>query len=254
MKELQDSTLGFIGGGHMATSLIIGLLESGFDKKNIVVADPNPDKRQKLAALGIQTMDSDSAVATKADIVIFAVKPKDMRNAVLEVKQGLKDKSILIISIAAGILTETIERWLGHPAAIVRAMPNTPALLRAGATALYSNARVVEDQRNLAESILRGVGITIWVNHEHDMDTVTALSGSGPAYFFLLMEALQEAGESLGLPNNTAKLLTLQTALGAARMALESEIPVQALIEKVASKGGRQNKPLFSWKKLPSVI
>lgn len=243
MEELKDAKLGFIGGGNIATSLITGLLKSGLSQNNISVSDPNSEKRQHLASLGIKTTDSDNEVAANVDILILAMKPKDVQSAITELKKSLRE-STLIISIVAGIRTTTLERWLSHPMAIVRAMPNTPALLRAGATALYANTRVSEDQRNLAESILRSVGVTAWVNHEHDIDTVTAVSGSGPAYFFVLMEALLEAAESLGMSESTAKLLTLQTALGAARMALESEISIKDLINRVASKGGTTESAL----------
>lgn len=238
MHDLKDSMIGFIGGGNMSTSLITGMTYSGVTPKNIIVADPNLAKRQSIEKLGVNTTESDSKVAESADILILAVKPKDMKAAIDEIKRGLKSHPTLVISIAAGILTETLERWLGINTAIVRAMPNTAALLRAGATALYANTRVTDKERSLAESILRGVGVTVWVAHEHEMDTVTALSGSGPAYFFLMMKALEEGAERLNLPSETAKMLTLQTALGAARMALESEIPMEALIQRVASKGG----------------
>jgi pyrroline-5-carboxylate reductase len=144
----------------------------------------------------------------------------------------------LVISIAAGIPAATLGNWLGKSIAIVRTMPNTPAMVQSGATALYANANVSEDQRSTAESILRAVGIAIWVEDEAQMDAVTALSGSGPAYFFLFMEALQAAGQELGLPESTAQLLALQTAFGAAKMALESNEDAATLRRQVTSPGG----------------
>jgi pyrroline-5-carboxylate reductase len=150
----------------------------------------------------------------------------------------------LIVSIAAGVRTRNLLQWLGPDTAVVRAMPNTPALVRSGATALFPTARVSDDHRNLAESILRAVGLTLWVDREELMDAVTALSGSGPAYFFLVMEALQTAAVSAGLPRETADLLTLQTAFGAAKMALESEDDVALLRQRVTSPGGTTERAL----------
>ena len=150
----------------------------------------------------------------------------------------------LILSIAAGIQEASIQHWLGGKIAIVRAMPNTPALIGCGAAALHANAYVSHEQRNMAESILRSTGITIWLSDESLMDAVTALSGSGPAYFFLMMEALQQAAENQGLPTETARLLTLQTALGAARMAIESGKPLDELRQQVTSKGGTTEKAI----------
>jgi pyrroline-5-carboxylate reductase len=161
-----------------------------------------------------------------------------MKSVASELAPALARHRPLVISIAAGIREPALRGWLGEQTAIVRTMPNTPALVQSGATALYANPAVSEDQRNLAESILRAVGLTLWIDDESLMDAVTALSGSGPAYFFLFMEALQAAGSQLGLPEDTARLLTLQTAFGAVKMALESSEDAATLRRRVTSPGG----------------
>jgi pyrroline-5-carboxylate reductase len=246
---MKKPIIGFIGGGNMTQSLISGLIESGIDPKQIWVSDRNDSKLNYLSTqFGIHTDLKNQKIAQESEVLILAVKPQDMHVVADELKEFFTKNSLkeipLFISIAPGIQTDVLERWLNFPAALVRAMPNTPALLRAGATGLYANSQVSDEQRNLAESLLRAVGITVWVNHEHDMDTVTALSGSGPAYFFLMMEALQQGAESLGLSNTMARLLTLQTALGAARMALESDINLEELRKKIASPGGTTERAL----------
>ena len=236
----------FIGAGNMAQSLISGLVASGFERSHIGISDHHPANLQRFANQfeGIQTHSSNLKASLSADILVLCVKPQDMRPLAVELQAVFRERNPLLISIAAGIHTEHLEQWLDTRTAIVRAMPNTPALLGAGATGLYANSRVSEEQKSLAESLLRAVGITVWMNHEHDLDVVTALSGSGPAYFFLMMEALQQCAEKLGLSSSTARLLTLQTALGAARMALESDITLEELRKKVASKGGATERAL----------
>ena len=235
----------FIGAGNMAQSLISGLVASGFERSHIWVTDRHLVNLQHFSTqFGIQTHSSNLEASKSADILVLCVKPQDMQPLAAELKIVFKGKRPLLISIAAGIHTAHLEHWLDTKTAIVRAMPNTPALLGAGATGLYANSRVSEEQKSLAESLLRAVGITVWMNHEHDLDVVTALSGSGPAYFFLMMEILQQSAEKLGLSSSTARLLTLQTALGAARMALESNITLEELRKKVASKGGITEKAL----------
>ncbi len=175
---------------------------------------------------------------------MLAVKPQVIRTVASEISAAVQARHPLIISIAAGIRSADLDRWLGGNTAVVRCMPNTPALVQSGATALIANARVSDEQRNLAESILRAVGLTLWLDDEQLMDAVTALSGSGPAYFFLIMEALQAAGVQLGLPEQTAQLLTLQTAFGAAKMALESDEDAATLRRRVTSPGGTTERAL----------
>lgn len=243
---MKHSKIAFIGGGNMAASLIHGLIQSGYPKENIVVSELHSEKRERLTKqFSIECFDSDLNAIAGADIIVLAIKPKDVLPAASSIKLFLDTHpNILLISIATGITTQYLHELFGQKLAIVRAMPNTAALLLSGATGLYADSKVSEEEKSLAESILRSVGITVWVNHEHDLDTITALSGSGPAYFFVFIEALQKGAERLGLSSSVSKILTLQTALGAARMALESEIPLQDLIAKVSTKGGTTEKAL----------
>jgi pyrroline-5-carboxylate reductase len=236
---MSDPTLAFIGGGNMARSLIGGLIADGWDPTLIRVADPDSQQTEALAQhfSVITTRDNQTAIK-QADVVVLAVKPQVIKGVASELAAALSSHRPLVISIAAGIREPTLRGWLGEQTAIVRTMPNTPALVQSGATAMYANSAVSEDQRNLAESILRAVGLTLWIDDETLMDAVTALSGSGPAYFFLFMEALQAAGIQLGLPEDTARLLTLQTAFGAVKMALESSEDAATLRRRVTSPGG----------------
>lgn len=236
---MENTTIAFIGGGNMARSLIGGLISGGCDPRRIHVADPFPEALENLAdKFGVHVTDRNAVAAAEADVIVLAVKPQVMREAVESISGIVQKNNALLISIAAGITERLICASLGKPAAVVRTMPNTPALLRCGATALYANENVTEAQREKAESILRSVGIVRWVDEESQLDAVTAVSGSGPAYFFLLMELLDKAGNDLGLPAETARLLTLQTAYGAARMALESAEEPGTLRERVTSPGG----------------
>ena len=167
-----------------------------------------------------------------------------MKTVAEEIRDSVQAKKPLVISIAAGVREKEINRWLGGDVAIVRAMPNTPALIQAGATALYANSKVSNDRRNIAETIMRAVGVVLWIEDEQQMDVVTALSGSGPAYFFLFMETLEAAGHALGLNKETARLLTLQTAFGATKMALESTEDCATLRQRVTSPGGTTEQAL----------
>jgi pyrroline-5-carboxylate reductase len=236
---MTDTTLAFIGGGNMAGSLIGGLITDGWDPARIRVADTSTQRLEQLEQqFSIKTTTSNTDAIDQADIVVLAVKPQVIKSVAQELADIVAQQQPLVISIAAGIPASALGNWLGKSTAIVRAMPNTPAMVQSGATALYANTHINEDQRSIAESILRAVGIVIWVDDEAQMDAVTALSGSGPAYFFLFMEALQMAGQELGLPKDTARLLALQTAFGAAKMALESNEDAATLRHQVTSPGG----------------
>jgi pyrroline-5-carboxylate reductase len=242
---MTDSRLAFIGGGNMARSLIGGLIADGWDPGRIRVADPDPQQTDRLAQrFSVTTTQDNHTALEQADAVVLAVKPQVIKPVVTELTAAIAAQRPLIISIAAGIRATALRGWLGKDTAIVRTMPNTPALVQSGATALFANPAVSEEQRNLAESVLRAVGLTLWVDDEDLMDAVTALSGSGPAYFFLFMEALQDAGTDLGLPVETARLLTLQTAFGAAKMALESTEDAATLRQRVTSPGGTTERAL----------
>ena len=231
--------IGFIGGGNMAGSLIGGIIANGYEAGHILVSDPNKDTRQHLERLfGIQTTGNNRKVVESMDVVVLAVKPQILQAVCRDLAASVQQCQPLIISIVAGIGSPDIERWLGGKCAIVRCMPNTPALLRCGATGMYAAPGVSAEQHEVAENILKAVGITMWLEEEALLDAVTAISGSGPAYFFLFMEAIQQAGQNLGLDAHQARELTLQTALGAARMAMESEDDPATLRAKVTSRGG----------------
>jgi len=236
---MTDGTISFIGGGNMAASLIGGLIADGRDPASIYVSDPDAAKLQALAdAFRVQTSSDNEEAVRLASAVVFAVKPQTMAPVVTGVAVAGSAHRPLFVSIAAGVREPDILRWLGFDAAIVRSMPNTPALVGSGATALYANAFVSSEQQSLAESVLRAVGLTLWVDDEDLLDAVTALSGSGPAYYFLLMESMERAGIALGLSKDHARVLTIQTAFGAAKMALESSDPPATLRTRVTSPGG----------------
>jgi pyrroline-5-carboxylate reductase len=242
---MTDTTLAFIGAGNMTGSLVGGLIADGWEPARIHVADPDPQQTERLAQrFSVATTASNPEAINSADAIVLAVKPQIIKRVAGELAPIIAQRHPLVISIAAGIRETSLRYWLGQNAAIVRAMPNTPALVQSGATALYANPLVSNEQRNLAESLLRAVGLVIWVDDEAMMDTVTALSGSGPAYFFLLMEALTSAGNRLGLPEDTARLLTLQTAFGAAKMALESADDAAQLRHRVTSPGGTTERAI----------
>jgi len=242
---MKTTRLAFIGAGNMARSLIGGLIADGWDATCISVSDPDT---AQLAALSsrfqVNTDTNNHSVTENADVVVLAVKPQIIRDVALDLSELIQNRQPLLISIAAGIRATDLQRWLGGSCALVRCMPNTPALVQSGATALWRNEHVGDEQKDLAESILRAVGLALWVDSEDLMDSVTALSGSGPAYFLLVMEALQEAGQAMGLPEETAKLLSLQTACGAAKMALESSEDAAVLRQRVTSPGGTTEKAL----------
>lgn len=241
---MQNKTITFIGAGNMAHSLIGGLITDGFDPKKIWATAPQTEHLTHVKKLNIHTTLDNNAGIKHADVIVLAVKPQVLKIVATEIADIVKENKPLIISVAAGVREPDIQRWLGGTCAIVRCMPNTPALVSCGATALYANSFVTHEQKNLAESILRAVGITVWLDDESQLDTVTALSGSGPAYFFLIMEAMEAAACDLGLPQETARLLTIQTALGAARMALESKKPAHELRQNVTSPGGTTERAL----------
>ncbi len=230
--------LAFIGGGNMAAALIGGLTGRGVSASRIVVADPGAEQRERLAREhGIEVV-ADNAVAVRdADVVILAVKPQQMRAVTLALAPALAPDG-LVLSVAAGIPHAALARWCGARSAVVRTMPNRPALNGCGATGLYAPPGVGAGYRAAAESIMASVGATVWVEHESQMDTVTALSGSGPAYFFLFMEALEAAARERGLPAAVARTLTLATVFGAAQMARQSTESLAVLREQVTSKGG----------------
>jgi pyrroline-5-carboxylate reductase len=229
--------IAFIGAGNMAASLIGGLLAQGLPANSLCASDRGAEQREKIAKEhGIRVMASNAEACRDADLVVLAVKPQVMKDVCLDLAAHLRDGQ-LVVSIAAGITSVSLESWLG-PRAVVRCMPNTPSLLRLGASGLYANTRVTARQRQQAEQLLSAVGLALWLDEETLLDAVTAVSGSGPAYFFLLIEAMTATGEKLGLPRETAAQLTVQTALGAARMALDSQVDAGELRRRVTSPAG----------------
>ncbi len=227
----------FIGGGNMATALIGGLKKQGFSMAGLQVVEPFEEARERLTdTFGVRCAAAIDAAALNCEIIVLAVKPQLMKEAIAPAAGKLTQQ--LVISIAAGLRLADIGRWLGGHARLIRSMPNTPALVGAGITGLYADPSVDLEGRETAEKILSAVGKTLWIEDESLMDAVTAVSGSGPAYVFYFIEALQSAGASLGLPEETARLLAIETFVGAAQLAANSGESVSELRARVTSKGG----------------
>jgi len=231
--------IAFIGGGHMTTSLIGGLRSGGMPAGDITVADPVVGQLERLRhEFGVRGTHDNAAAASGADLVVLAVKPQDMATAARSLAAAAGDGRRVVVSIAAGIRLANLATWLGGHVPVVRAMPNRPALIGAGITAACAGPGVSETERARGEWVLAAAGPVVWLDDESQMDAVTAVSGSGPAYFFLLIEAIEDAGVTLGLPRETARRLAVQTALGSARMAAEGTDPPELLREQVTSRGG----------------
>ncbi len=254
---MNQTKIVFIGGGNMASALIAGLAGKLTAGANIHVIDPNAAALQKLQAqYGVTTSASADGDAGKAalaacDVVLLAVKPQSMRDVAAQLLPSLLPgvagaRQPLVISIAAGIRAADLSRWLGDYGAIVRCMPNTPALIGMGITGMVASAGVSVEQKDSADAILRAVGPTVWLANEAKIDAVTALSGSGPAYVFYFIEAMQQAGLELGLSAEQGTQLALATFAGAAQLATQSSEPVSVLRERVTSKGGTTYAALTS--------
>ena len=235
MSAALNCNISFIGGGNMAQALIGGLISRGLPTTRITVSDPVEQVRALLAEKEINVTDDNIAAIKNADIVVFAVKPQVLAQVLQPLKGLVSDK--LIISIVAGAEIATLASLLGTER-IVRVMPNTPALVQTGAHGLYAHEYVASSDRDLASQVLASTGLTIWVNSEAQIDAVTAVSGSGPAYFFYMMESMIRAGKNLGLDEKVATALTLQTALGAAQMAITSSNTPAELRKNVTSPNG----------------
>lgn len=234
---MSKTRIAFIGAGNMASSLIGGLRAQGVDAALICASAPGAETRERIATEhGISVFADNAEAVRHADVVVLAVKPQMMKAVCQALKPSLEAHQ-LIVSVAAGITCASLTAWLGE-LPVVRCMPNTPSLLRQGASGLYATANVTAAQREQAEHMLSAVGIAVWVEQEKHMDVVTAVSGSGPAYFFLMMEAMTAAGVKLGLPEDIAKKLTLQTALGSALIATGSDADAGELRRRVTSPGG----------------
>lgn len=236
--------ISFIGGGNMARAIIGGLKNNGFNTSAITVVELDAKKRTQLTAeFGVQTTDNYVDIAN-TNVIILAVKPQQLREVCAQLLPILSIQ--LVISIAAGIRSADISRWLGNYQAIVRVMPNTPAQIQAGVSALYANANVSQAQRKQATTILAAVGKTLWLDNESKMDAVTAISGSGPAYVFYLIEALQDAAIALGLKPEDARMLALQTFAGASSLAAQSDEDIKTLRAQVTSKGGTTEQGILT--------
>jgi pyrroline-5-carboxylate reductase len=239
MTDQTSARIAFIGAGNMASSLVGGMLARGFKAGRITLADISTERLQMLAMqYGVSVNESNIDAARDADVILLAVKPQQMAEVCTALAPVVQAGRPLVVSIAAGTTIAKIQGWLGAGTAVVRCMPNTPALVQAGATGMFASAEVSEGQRLLAKAMLDAVGIALWLDSEEQLDAVTALSGSGPAYFFLVMEAMIAAGRALGLDERLARQLTLQTALGAAQMAVTSDDEPGELRRKVTSPGG----------------
>jgi pyrroline-5-carboxylate reductase len=240
----------FIGGGNMAYAMIGGLLNRGFAKEKITVVEINEASHKRLIAqYGISVLAAqDQQTLRKCDVVVLAVKPQQMKTVAVQLGPNLSEGTI-VLSIAAGIRITDLAKWLGkqnQEFVIVRAMPNTPALVGAGITGLYSFPPLKDRQRIQVEEVMRAAGTFAWIDSEEDMDAVTAVSGSGPAYFFYFIEALEQAGRELGLSGQIARKLALETALGAAKLAHESTEDPATLRARVTSKNGTTERALLS--------
>ncbi|MFL6674271.1 MAG: pyrroline-5-carboxylate reductase [Massilia sp.] len=236
----------FIGGGNMASALLAGLVGKLAAPADIHVVDPSPEALERLAAsFGVGTAPRIDQRVAAADVVVLAVKPQQMREVAAQLLPHLA-RQPLVLSIAAGIRGADLSRWLGGYRAIVRCMPNTPALIGMGITGMVAMAGASEQQRSAADSILRAVGTTVWLDDEALIDPVTAVSGSGPAYVFYFLEAMQQAATELGLSAQQGRELALATFRGAAQLAVQSEEPVEVLRQRVTSKGGTTHAAIAS--------
>lgn len=236
---MNTPTIAIIGAGNMGASLLGGLIAKGHAVSELWVADPDENKLKQLKQrFHVNTTTQNNEAIQSAYCVILAVKPQIIDQVTSQIASLIQETRPLIISVAAGISVQHLQLQLGSTQAIVRCMPNMPALIQQGATVLYANHHVSKDQHQTAEILLSAVGTTAWVNQESTLNAVTALSGSGPAYFFLIIEVLQQIGHEMGLTPDLARQLTVQTALGAAHMAAESPESIEQLRQSVTSKGG----------------
>ena len=234
----NKTVIGFIGAGNMAYALIKGLLSDGFEAKNINVSDANPELLEKRSSeLGVTVQPDNVSLLTNSDIVVFAVKPQVLSVVCHELKNKASTDQ-LFVSIVAGIKSKDINRWLGGDFALVRTMPNTPALFQSGVTGLYANELVNDLQKKSVNLLLSAVGECFWVNEENLLDAITAISGSGPAYFFLMMQSMKQAAMALGLDEDTADALSIKTSLGASIMATNSGKDSRTLRAEVTSPNG----------------
>lgn len=242
------SRIVFIGAGNMASAIFGGMLEGGYPADAIVATSRSQETCDTIGQrYGIRTMQDNLAAVGEADVIVLAVKPQMMRDLCLSLRDSVQSRRPLIISVAAGLDAATLDAWLGGGLAVIRCMPNTPSLVGEGASGLYANDRVSDAERQLATDLLESVGLVEWVEEEAQIEAVTAISGSGPAYFFLFMESLEAAGTALGLSPESARRLALQTAFGAAKMARESEFDPAELRRRVTSPNGTTERAIHTF-------
>lgn len=233
----------------MATSLIGGLIKQGLDSQNIYISGPNQSKINDLAAeLGVNACSSNAELVAQSKCVVIAVKPQKMEQVLTPLRSAFKTTKPLIISVAAGIRARSIQNWLGYEPALVRVMPNTPSLVGCGASGLFATDQVSTTQKADAEQLMLAVGTAEWVERESDIDAVTALSGSGPAYFMLFIQCLTDAATEAGLDNAAAQRLAVQTAAGTAELIRQSDTSLPTLIDNVTSPGGTTEQALLAFK------
>lgn len=248
MSSNSNISITFIGGGNMARSLIGGMIQKGLSADKIKVSEPVGVLADALAKdFSVATFDDNNEAAGNSTIWVFAVKPQVMKSVCQQLSPLAQANKPLIVSIAAGITSQQLDTWLGGNMPVVRIMPNTPALLGAGASGLFANANVNAEQKQHAQDLMQATGITVWIENENLMDAVTAVSGSGPAYVFLLAEAMQAAGIAQGLSADASRALTNQTLLGAARMLAETAEPADVLRQRVTSPGGTTQAAIESF-------
>ena len=235
-----NNKVGFIGGGNMARAIAGGLLRGGMHATDVFIAEPGREQCELLREelYGTMVTEDNAAVARAVDALVFAVKPQILKPVCIDLEPVVRDSRPLIISIAAGPRVDDIDRWLGGGNSIVRVMPNQPALIDQGISALIANERASAVERELAESIMSAVGLSVWVEDESDIDTVTAISGTGPAYFYLLIDVMIQAGERYGLDATTARVLAVETARGPTALASAESESMASMIERVRSPGG----------------
>ena len=241
-------TIAFIGAGNMASAIFGGMVDAGYPADRIIATARS---RETLDALeqryGVSTTQDNAYAVSQADVVVLGVKPQMMHDVCQALTPAVQNRKPLIVSVAAGITCDSLERWLGGDLAIIRCMPNTPSLVGVGASGLYATAQVTEEQRGLMDEMLTAVGIVEWVEEEGLLEAVTGISGSGPAYFFLFIESLEAAGIELGLNAETARRLASQTARGAAEMAFSSEHEPAELRRRVCSPNGTTERAINSF-------
>ena len=254
---MNDKRICFIGGGNMASAMINGLLQDGTPGHQITVAEPDAKRRQQLErSFGVLASADNREACAACDILILAVKPQVLKEVAENLAPDLQQRRPLCLSIAAGVRHASVQSWLGQDIPLVRVMPNTPAMIQAGASGLYAPPEVSEEHRMAAEHVMRATGMAVWLDDEEQMDALTAVSGSGPAYFFLFMEAMENTAKAMGLEHDSARLLVRQTALGAARMALESPLSLGELRSKVTSPGGTTEQAIkvFESRQLAATV